>query len=124
MVYRGYLELLGFCSFTNLSVTILGYIDDLHNTDNAWVEAEVWNFHYGSSISFPNLRTDVCFKFVSKCILYIFKIDSNRVRHYGKMSQIIQEAFLFKVQSYVKYVDVMMLILSEPRATIITIHLM
>ncbi|CAF0859038.1 unnamed protein product [Brachionus calyciflorus] len=23
-----------------------GYIDDPRNTDNAWVEAEVWNFHY------------------------------------------------------------------------------
>ncbi|CAF3796253.1 unnamed protein product, partial [Rotaria sp. Silwood1] len=35
-----------------------GYIDDLRNTDNAWAEAEIWNFHYGSDISFPNLRTD------------------------------------------------------------------
>ncbi|CAF2382653.1 unnamed protein product [Rotaria sp. Silwood2] len=35
-----------------------GYIDDLRNTDNAWTEAEVWNFHYDSDISFPNLRTD------------------------------------------------------------------
>ncbi|CAF1445673.1 unnamed protein product, partial [Adineta steineri] len=35
-----------------------GYIDDLRNTDNAWVEAEIWNFHYGSTMSFPNLRTD------------------------------------------------------------------
>jgi hypothetical protein len=38
----------------------LGYIDDVRNTDNAWVEAEIWNFHYGSTMSFPNLRTDVC----------------------------------------------------------------
>jgi hypothetical protein len=37
----------------------LGYIDDVRNTDNAWVEAEIWNFHYGSTMSFPNLRTDV-----------------------------------------------------------------
>ncbi|CAF2382637.1 unnamed protein product [Rotaria sp. Silwood2] len=35
-----------------------GYIDDLRNTDNAWVEAEMWNFHYASALSFPNLRTD------------------------------------------------------------------
>ncbi|CAF1374593.1 unnamed protein product [Rotaria sordida] len=35
-----------------------GYIDDVRNTDNAWVEAEIWNFHYGSTMSFPNLRTD------------------------------------------------------------------
>ncbi|CAF5154527.1 unnamed protein product, partial [Rotaria sp. Silwood1] len=35
-----------------------GYIDDLRNTDNAWVEAEIWNFHYGSNILVPNLRQD------------------------------------------------------------------
>lgn len=23
-----------------------GYLDDPRNTDNAWVETEVWNFHY------------------------------------------------------------------------------
>ena len=23
-----------------------GYIDDPRNTDNAWIEAEIWNFHY------------------------------------------------------------------------------
>ena len=30
------------------SATLLykGYLDDPRNTDNAWVEAEVWNFHY------------------------------------------------------------------------------
>ena len=36
-----------------------GYIDDVRNTDNAWVEAEIWNFHYGSTLSFPHLPTDV-----------------------------------------------------------------
>ncbi|CAF3790456.1 unnamed protein product [Rotaria sordida] len=36
-----------------------GYIDDARNTDNAWVEAEIWNFHYGSNMSFPRLRNDV-----------------------------------------------------------------
>ncbi|CAF4200889.1 unnamed protein product, partial [Rotaria sordida] len=35
-----------------------GYIDDLRNTDNAWVEAEIWNFHYDSNMPFPNLRQD------------------------------------------------------------------
>ncbi|CAF1271729.1 unnamed protein product [Rotaria sordida] len=35
-----------------------GYIDDARNTDNAWVEAEIWNFHYGSNMSFPRLRND------------------------------------------------------------------
>ena len=23
-----------------------GYVDDPRNTDNAWIEAEIWNFHY------------------------------------------------------------------------------
>ena len=23
-----------------------GYIDDPRNTDNAWIEAEIWNFHF------------------------------------------------------------------------------
>ncbi|CAF4223044.1 unnamed protein product [Rotaria sp. Silwood2] len=35
-----------------------GYIDDLRNTDNAWIEAEIWNFHYNSDIIFLNLRQD------------------------------------------------------------------
>ncbi|CAF1217287.1 unnamed protein product [Rotaria sordida] len=39
-------------------VVYRGYIDDLRNTDNAWAEAEIWNFHYDSDISLPNLRTD------------------------------------------------------------------
>ena len=29
------------------SILYRGYIDDPGNTDNAWREAEVWNFHYG-----------------------------------------------------------------------------
>ncbi|CAF4082602.1 unnamed protein product, partial [Rotaria sordida] len=35
-----------------------GYIDDLRNTDNAWVESEIWNFHYDSNTTFPNLCQD------------------------------------------------------------------
>ncbi|KAI8793689.1 protein ced-11 [Biomphalaria glabrata] len=35
---------------SSLSSTLVykGYMDDSNNTDNAWVEAEVWNFHYHS----------------------------------------------------------------------------
>lgn len=29
-----------------------GYVDDPRNTDNAWVEAEVWNFHYDFADTF------------------------------------------------------------------------
>ncbi|KAH3822424.1 hypothetical protein DPMN_124202 [Dreissena polymorpha] len=28
------------------SMLYTGYLDDPRNTDNAWVEAEVWNFHF------------------------------------------------------------------------------
>jgi ADP-ribose pyrophosphatase len=42
-----------------------GYIDDPRNTDNAWVEAEIWNFHYGDqdklNDSIPNVN------FIIKC---------------------------------------------------------
>lgn len=23
-----------------------GYMDDMSNTDNAWIECEIWHFHY------------------------------------------------------------------------------
>ena len=46
-------------AFCHASLSLLGYIDDVRNTDNAWVEAEIWNFHYGATMAFPNLRTDV-----------------------------------------------------------------
>lgn len=39
-----------------------GYIDDPRNTDNAWVEAEIWNFHYGDQdqldLSIPQVNRD------------------------------------------------------------------
>jgi hypothetical protein len=47
---------------TGFSATMLykGYIDDPRNTDNAWVEAEVWNFHYDSGdifdVKLPEVR--------------------------------------------------------------------
>ena len=48
------------------SATLLykGYLDDPRNTDNAWVEAEVWNFHYDIGDDF-----DMRLKMVSTCIL-------------------------------------------------------
>lgn len=61
MVYRG--DVVSQISEVFLIADCLGYIDDVRNTDNAWVEAEIWNFHYGSTMSFPNLRADVCNSF-------------------------------------------------------------
>ncbi|XP_059174612.1 transient receptor potential cation channel subfamily M member-like 2 isoform X2 [Physella acuta] len=31
------------------SMVYKGYMDDTNNTDNAWVEAEIWSFHYHSN---------------------------------------------------------------------------
>jgi hypothetical protein len=60
-IYRG--EFLS--SLFYLLPLSLGYIDDVRNTDNAWVEGEIWNFHYGLNMSFPRLRNDVCFNISS-----------------------------------------------------------
>ena len=57
MAYQGKLN---HCSIHNILLdNCLGYIDDTRNTDNAWVEAEIWNFHYGSTMSLSNVRTDM-----------------------------------------------------------------
>jgi hypothetical protein len=36
-----------------------GYIDDPRNTDNAWVEAEIWNIHYKGQDKFNDHISDV-----------------------------------------------------------------
>lgn len=38
-----------------------GYVDDPRNTDNAWVEAEVWNFHYDFADTFDTRILEVGF---------------------------------------------------------------
>ena len=110
MVYRGKYTCL------HMSIhfhSILGYIDDVRNTDNAWVEAEIWNFHYGQAMSFPSLRTDVC---ATINLLNCFnenKLLLCRVWHFGKMSLIILEDFSCKHRYYEKSLGFTMLILSE-----------
>ena len=37
-----------------------GYIDDQRNTDNAWIEAEIWHFHYPVKDSFDEKIKEVC----------------------------------------------------------------
>ncbi len=37
-----------------------GYIDDPRNTDNAWIEAEIWNFHYGDADKLDENIPNVC----------------------------------------------------------------
>ncbi len=41
-----------------------GYIDDPRNTDNAWIEGEIWNFHYPNQDKLnnfiPNVRIQIC----------------------------------------------------------------
>ncbi|XP_071134130.1 transient receptor potential cation channel subfamily M member-like 2 [Mytilus edulis] len=62
-----------------------GYIDDPRNTDNAWIEAEVWNFHYDAGdiydIKLPDDSNKVMWKEVSP-----------NVRIYGNEGVIVQEA--------------------------------
>lgn len=43
-----------------------GYLDDPSNTDNAWKEAKVWNFHYASGDTFDDILLEVCFLFGSR----------------------------------------------------------
>lgn len=41
-----------------------GYVDDSRNTDNAWIEAEIWNFHYGDQDKFDEIIPNVNLKTV------------------------------------------------------------
>ncbi|XP_052792596.1 transient receptor potential cation channel subfamily M member 2-like isoform X1 [Mya arenaria] len=70
----------GFCS----TLLYKGYLDDPRNTDNAWVEAEVWNFHYDLGDSF-DLR-------MSEELTVKWKEVSKYVKIFGNESVIVQEA--------------------------------
>lgn len=41
------------------SLLYKGYLDDPRNTDNAWMEAEVWNFHYDLGDNFELRMSEV-----------------------------------------------------------------
>lgn len=41
------------------SLLYKGYLDDPRNTDNAWMEAEVWNFHYDIGDNFELRMSEV-----------------------------------------------------------------
>ncbi|KAL5012942.1 hypothetical protein ScPMuIL_011493 [Solemya velum] len=68
------------------SATLLykGYLDDPRNTDNSWVEAEVWNFHYDHGDTF-DLR-------ISEDGGVKWKEVSPYVKLFGNESVIVQEA--------------------------------
>ncbi|XP_052285259.1 transient receptor potential cation channel subfamily M member-like 2 isoform X2 [Dreissena polymorpha] len=70
----------GFCA----SMLYTGYLDDPRNTDNAWVEAEVWNFHFDVGDTF-----DLTF---SQDLSVNWKEVSPYVKMYGNEDVIIQEA--------------------------------
>ena len=53
------------------SLIYKGYLDDPRNTDNAWVEAEVWNFHYDLNDTFDLRLKEVRYK-ISLCIIKDF----------------------------------------------------
>ena len=68
------------------SLLYKGYLDDPRNTDNAWVEAEVWNFHYDLGEDFdtrlkgvsiltlnaPIATKVVCFSRLLKCLRSLY----------------------------------------------------
>ncbi|XP_052825070.1 transient receptor potential cation channel subfamily M member 2 [Octopus bimaculoides] len=61
-----------------------GYVDDPRNTDNAWVEAEVWNFHYDFADTFDSrILEDASVK---------WKEVSPYVKLVGNEAVIVQEA--------------------------------
>ncbi|XP_052281701.1 transient receptor potential cation channel subfamily M member 2-like isoform X5 [Dreissena polymorpha] len=70
----------GFCA----SMLYKGYLDDPRNTDNAWVEAEVWNFHYnvGDTVDLT----------VSQDLSVNWNEVSPYVKMFGNEGVIIQEA--------------------------------
>ncbi|XP_076076624.1 transient receptor potential cation channel subfamily M member-like 2 isoform X3 [Mytilus galloprovincialis] len=72
---------------SGFSATMLykGYIDDPRNTDSAWVEAEVWNFHYDSSDTFDVKLPEETFKVTWKEV-------SPNVKIFGNEGVIVQEA--------------------------------
>ena len=85
MVYRGEISSSIECGFIFILSCSPGYIDDVRNTDNAWVEAEVWNFHYDLNMLFPHLRNDVCFNIFLPYMNYLEVIFDCRIRLFGKM---------------------------------------
>ncbi|XP_022323165.2 transient receptor potential cation channel subfamily M member-like 2 isoform X2 [Crassostrea virginica] len=66
------------------SLLYKGYLDDPRNTDNAWMEAEVWNFHYDIGDNFE-LR-------MSEDIGTTWKEVLPNVKLFGNEGAIIQEA--------------------------------
>ncbi|KAL4230550.1 hypothetical protein ACF0H5_010931 [Mactra antiquata] len=66
------------------SLIYKGYLDDPRNTDNAWVEAEVWNFHYDIGDTFDlNIAEGLSVK---------WKEVSPYVKMFGNETVIVQEA--------------------------------
>lgn len=64
------------------SLLYKGYLDDPRNTDNAWMEAEVWNFHYDIGDNFELRMSEVNMlqqiKTKSKQVKKEQKLDSKR----------------------------------------------
>lgn len=98
MIYRGNSTRFFFLVFISF-IICLGYIDDLRNTDNAWVEAEVWNFHYGATVSFPELRADV----YSFFIVFEQKNDFDKFSFYLGYGIVERSYTTFQRFSYSKF---------------------
>lgn len=66
------------------SLLYKGYVDDPRNTDNAWVEAEVWNFHYDLGDIFDSR--------IPEDSSTTWKEVSPNVKIFGNEGAIVQEA--------------------------------
>ncbi|OWF47104.1 Transient receptor potential cation channel trpm [Mizuhopecten yessoensis] len=66
------------------SLLYKGYVDDPRNTDNAWVEAEVWNFHYDAGDTFDST--------IPEDSSPTWKEVSPNVKIFGNEGAIVQEA--------------------------------
>ena len=80
-IYKGYIDFKfwfrlnwSLFDYIDWSLFFKGYIDDPRNTDNSWIEAEIWNFHFGNEDKFDNLIPNVIYNlsFLNSGILIYF----------------------------------------------------
>ncbi|GFN83119.1 transient receptor potential cation channel subfamily m member 2 [Plakobranchus ocellatus] len=68
------------------SLIYRGYMDDRFNTDNAWIDAEIWNFHYNGKDKFDKKIVDV--GLMKGKIFSLFQND----KHWREVSVLMQLA--------------------------------
>ncbi|GFS22809.1 transient receptor potential cation channel subfamily M member 2 [Elysia marginata] len=56
-----------------------GYMDDKSNTDNAWVDAEIWNFHFNRTDTFDQKIVEGEKRWREVSVL--MQLDSSQLHH-------------------------------------------